>query len=121
MIFASISFADNTDIHSAKSLVSEVDKNQMRFDKNYKGKRILVEGFVGKIEAKGSDYTLSLFGEAVITNPFRYIECHFNADAEDSLLELNKGDSVKIEGLYNGKENFQIGSLVLLNCSVKKD
>lgn len=106
-------------LESAKFLISEIDKNQMRFDKNYKNKRIIVEGFVGKIEEKNGGYNLSLFGEQGIANPFKFIECRFSSEAEDSLLELDKGNLIKVEGDYKGKEQFQIGSIVLHDCAVK--
>ena len=102
----------------AIDLLSEIGKNQMRFDKKYKGKQITTAGFVGKIEERKGGYTLSLFGETGIVNPFSYIECRFKASEESKLLELNKGDTVRIKGMYKGKENFQIGALVLHNCTV---
>ena len=102
----------------ASYLISEVGKNHMRFDKNYKGKRITVEGFVGRIEEQKGKYVLALWGGERLTGPFDYIECRFNADAEDSLLEFDKGDVVKIEGSYKGKENFQVGAFILQNCTI---
>lgn len=105
-------------IENAKFLISEVDKNQMRFDKNYKDKRIIVEGFVGNIKEKNGGYTLWLYGESNPSSP-KFIECRFSLEAEDSLLELNKRDLVKIEGFYKGEEQFQLGSLVLHDCAVK--
>ena len=102
----------------AKELLSEIGKNEMRFDKKYKGRQITTSGFVGKIEEKKVGYTLSLFGENGLVNPFNHIECRFKASEEDKLLDLNKGDSVRIKGTYKGKESFQIGALVLHNCTI---
>lgn len=102
----------------AIELLSEVGKNQMRFDKRYKGKQITTSGFVGKIDENKGGYTLSLFGEQGLVNPFNHIECRFKASEEDKLLELNKGDTVKVKGMYKGKESFQIGALVLHNCTI---
>lgn len=103
----------------AVNLITEVSKNQMRFDKKYKGKQIATVGFVGKIDEKNGGYVLSLFGEQGLVNPFHYIECRFSISQEDKLLELNKGDRVLIRGTYKGKEAFQVGALVLHNCTVE--
>lgn len=102
----------------ARELLSEVDNNQMRFDKKYKGRQITTSGFVGKIEEDEGRYTLSLFGENGLVNPFNHIECRFKASEEDKLFDLNKGDSVRIKGTYKGNESFQIGALVLHNCTI---
>lgn len=102
----------------AKELLSEIGKNEMRFDKKYKGKQITTSGFVGKIEEKKGGYTLSLFGENGLVNPFNHIECRFKASEEDKLVDLDKGDSIRVKGTYKGKEAFQIGALVLHNCTI---
>lgn len=102
----------------AVTLISEVGKNQMRFDKKYKGKQIATVGFVGNIDEKNGGYVLALFGEEGLVNPFHYIECRFSASQEDRLLELDKGDRVLIKGTYKGKEAFHVGALVLHNCTV---
>lgn len=102
----------------ARELLSEVDNNQMRFDKKYKGRQITTSGFVGKIEEDEGRYTLSLFGENGLVNPFNHIECRFKASEEDKLFDLNKGDLVRIKGTYKGNESFQIGALVLHNCTI---
>ena len=99
-------------------LITEIGKNQMRFDKKYKGKQITTVGFAGNIEEKNSGYVLSLFGEQGLVNPFHYIECRFSVTEEDKLLELDKGDRVLIKGTYKGKETFQVGAMVLHSCTV---
>ena len=100
----------------ASDLITEVGKNQMRFDKKYKEKTITVSGFVGQIDEKQGKYALQLFGETGLANPFRYIECIFDPSQEDALMELNKGDSIILKGTYKGKQNFQIGALTLFEC-----
>jgi tetratricopeptide (TPR) repeat protein len=105
----------------AQTLVAEVQQNQLRFDKNYKGKKLTIEGYVGLVDAKNKGYTLQLFGtKESLANPFSTVECRFNASQEDTLLELNRGQVVKIQGTYRGKEQFQLGAFVLLNCKVIK-
>jgi hypothetical protein len=105
----------------AKNLVLEVEQNQMRFDKNYKGKSIITEGFVDDIEEEKGGYVLKVFGEqGNLRNPFKFIACHFAADHEDALLALNKGDTVKVKGTYKGKQQFQIGAIVLFECEIVK-
>ena len=102
----------------AKELLSEIGKNEMRFDKKYKGRQITTSGVVGKIEEKKGGYMLSLFGEQGLVNPFNYIECRFKVSEEDKLLDLNKGDTVRIKGTYRGQEAFQVGALILNNCTI---
>lgn len=102
----------------ASTLISEVRSNQMRFNKNYKGRQITALGFVGNIDEKKGGYTLSLFGTQGPDNPFSYIECRFPISEEGKLLELNRGDSVRIRGIYKGKEDFQVGAIVFHNCVV---
>ena len=105
---------------SAKFLISEIGKNQMRFDKHYKNKSIVFEGFVGDITEKNNQYILDCSGEIRRTRPFDYIECRFDLSEEDALIELNKGEIVKIEGFYKGKEQFQVGAIVLHDCKILK-
>jgi hypothetical protein len=105
----------------AKTLITEVQQNQLRFDKNYKGKRITVVGYVGVLDAQDNGYRLQLFGtNDPLANPFSVVDCRFNASQEDALLDLNKGQSVKIKGDYKGKQAFQLGAFMLFNCEVLK-
>lgn len=108
---------DSNETVTAKFLVSEIEKNQLRFDKKYKGKAITCEGIVGTIaELKDGGYRLQLCGERILPGPFDYVDCRFDQIHEGMLLELNKGDTVKIRGTYAGKQDFQIGKLTLFEC-----
>ena len=102
----------------AKTYIDEVQQNQMRFDKNYKGKALVIEGIVNTIEGKNGGYSLQVFGEKGDINPFSSIECIFGKSHEDALLDLNKGDKVSIKGTYNGKQQIQLGALVLFDCEI---
>ncbi|MBQ7241978.1 MAG: SEL1-like repeat protein [Firmicutes bacterium] len=102
---------------TAKFLVDEIEKNQLRFDKKYKGKAITCEGIVGTIaELKDGGYRLQLCGDRILPGPFDYVDCRFDQIHEGMLLELDKGDTVKIRGTYAGKQDFQIGKLTLFEC-----
>jgi tetratricopeptide (TPR) repeat protein len=104
----------------AKTVIAEVSQNQMRFDKNYKGNLIATEGFVGSIEDAGESYVLKLFGERSLLNSFDYIRCFIKRSQEDALLGLNKGDHVKIKGIYVGQQRGQAGAMVLYYCAIIK-
>ena len=105
----------------AKTLISEVSTNQMRFDKNHKGRIIKCVGYVQDIEGGRRDYTLNLYYDSFIPNPFEFIHCKFSKKNEAELLNLNKGDIVTVQGLYKGKQDFQIGSIILFDCQIIKN
>lgn len=108
---------DSNETVTAKFLVSEIEKNQLRFDKKYKGKAITCEGIVGTIaELKDGGYRLQLCGDIILPGPFDYVDCRFDQIHEGMLLGLDKGDTVKIRGTYAGKQDFQIGKLTLFEC-----
>jgi TPR repeat protein len=118
---SAVSKSEASKLIPAKNLITEVDQNQMRFDKNYKEKIITIEGFVDDIEEKKGTYVLKIYGERdALRNPFKFIECHFEKKHEDALLDLNKGDTVRVRGTYKGKQQFQLGSLVLFDCEIVK-
>lgn len=108
-------------VYDAKVLTTEVKKNQLRFDKQYKNKELLVRGFVEKVEQarnEGEGFVLQLV--PLQNTMFELIECKFTLDEEDSLLALDKGNEVIVRGTYKGKQDFQLGSFVLFNCKIKK-
>ena len=104
----------------AKKLINEVKNNQMRFDRNYKGKIIKCEGIVEVVDNTRKGYILHLSYDSFFPNPFDFINCHFSRKHEADLLNLNKGDTVTVQGLYNGKQDFQICALVLFDCQIIK-
>lgn len=111
----------NPSLNTAKDLISEAKANRMRFDKNFKSKHVRVSGYVGEIKPDRNAFTMLLFGEkGDLINPFDHIECHFSVSEEDELLDLNRGNSVTIIGMYKGKEDFEVGEFVLYDCKVVK-
>ena len=104
----------------AKTLIADVRNNQMRFDRTYKGKIIKCEGRVEGVESIRNGYKLNLYYDTFIPNPFEYIECRFSRNFEADLFNLNKGDTVQVQGLYKGKQDFQICALVLFDCLIVK-
>ena len=113
--FAFGAFAD--EMIPASSLISEVDNNQLRFDNNYTGKTITTEGFVGAINEVNGEYTLQLLGDQRAMTPLS-IQCIFDTSHKGTLLELNKGDAVQLSGKYKGKQQSQIGIIVLFECEI---
>jgi TPR repeat protein len=102
----------------AASLIAEANQNQMRFDRDYKGRVIETEGIVDEITEKRGKYFLKLYGEGRLASPFDYIGCYFAKPHERALLSLDKGDKVKIRGTYDGKQQFQVAALELLDCEI---
>ena len=106
-------------VREAKDLTTEVKKNQLRFDKQFKNKEISVRGLVDKVEqARNAQdgFVLHLVpaGNAI----FEFIECRFGLDHEDALLSLDKGNEVIVKGTYKGKQDFQVGAFALFNCKI---
>ena len=108
-------FISEKQVIPAQSLISESEKNKLRFDRNYRDKSITVSGYVGDIEEKGEGYVLELYGENGV-KPSRYVECLFAENQVDALLDLNKGDVFCVRGVYRGKQDSQPNLIVLFDC-----
>ena len=120
VMIACISSSSWAAVPLVKDLLKEAENNRIRFDKSYKGGSISVKGYVGSIEEiENSGYKLKLLGERGLYSPFYHIECQFRKAEERTLIKLNKGDVVIVEGTYLGKQNNQNSSIVLFNCTLK--
>ena len=100
------------------SIARDVGQNQVRFDQAHKGKKITVEGYVSDIEEVKGGYSLKLRGSTRFNSPFEYLELRFDAKHKNAILDLNKDDSVIVQGTYRGKQRYGIGTLTLFSCEV---
>lgn len=103
---------------SAGALVSEFKENPIRFDKNYTGQPITTEGTVVTIEEKNGYYVLRIAETAQRYTAGEFIECVFEKSHQNTLLELNQGDTVTLKGTYSGKQESQTGMVMLSNCEI---
>ncbi|MCL2146603.1 MAG: OB-fold putative lipoprotein [Synergistaceae bacterium] len=107
-------------VFSVDDLITEFEKNQLRFDRNYMKKNISVEGYIRSIEERQVEnykfFQLTILGAIGKFDSSHYIECHFDESEENALLDLNKGDIIVVNGTYDGKQYYQTGSLFLKNC-----
>ena len=101
---------------SAQTLITGITQNNLRFNKQYKGSQLNVSGYVGSLKERKDGYMLTLQGDK--GRPMPYIECRFDVSEEDKLLELNRGDEIRIEGIYRGNEELSHGVFVLYRCHV---
>lgn len=104
----------------AKVLIDEMNKNQLRFDKQFKNKPIVCEGFVGRIQEIRDGYALQIWDEEFLSGPFSYVDCRFTHAQENPLLALNKGELIRVIGSYKGRQDFQSGTFTLFECSIIK-
>jgi hypothetical protein len=95
---------------NAYSLFSEYEKNEIKANSMYKGKKIIL---VGKIKSVSCD----IFDEYYITmetgNHFQLVNAYFGSKWKDELVDLKKGETHTIVGFGAG---FFLGSPCLKNC-----
>lgn len=94
-------------------LLYEFGSNEVQANKKYKGKVVLVNGFVKKIEKKGSSYTISL-GDSV--SPSSVI---FSLDSLHNPTNIIENKKAKIKGLYVGFNHDELlGTDVIFTHSI---
>lgn len=99
------------------SLMLLKSENEMRFDKQYKGKTLLIEFIYGQnpvmdsiSENNNGYYSLTIWRNA---------GANFIFKNEDDLININKGDKIKLSGQYMGKEGGITN--IFINCELVKD
>ena len=96
---------------SAITLTEEYDANKVAADQKYKGNLLEI---MGTIDSIGKDILdtpyvilkgreLSLFG----------VQCMFSKDKESKLIELKKGQTLKVRGKLSGE---LIGNIIVRDC-----
>lgn len=94
------------------TLVSEYIKNQVRADKEFKGKTVITGGTIYDIKQINGVPFFDL--ESDTAN--EYVQCTFRDQKEiDKLVKLNQGDKVVVKGTVGGKPGF----VLLMNCEIE--
>jgi hypothetical protein len=99
---------------SAKKLYGAYDNNEVKADKQYKDKVVLVSGEITDIGVTfGQTYVVLSSGEEYSISG---VQCFFKDEDEISkVADLNKGDTIKVQGTVDGKSiNISVN-----NCSLK--
>lgn len=97
-------------------LLEEYKNNEVRADAKWKGKRLLVAGFVGDVK---KDITGNIY-VAIGTKKDGGLEvpraqCFFDKEHEEKAAALNKGDAVAVECDCEGL----MMNVIMKNCSFK--
>lgn len=89
-------------IVSAVDLAKEYEENEVRADKNYKGKMVEVKGTISSIGVSFNQTYVVLSSEKEFS--LTDIQCFFNDDSEiDKIADLNEGDIITVRGKVSGK------------------
>lgn len=93
----------------SKALFSEYKSNEVRADEKYKGRILIVSGYIDSIGKDIlDDMYITLKTEEVIFST----QCFFDKRHASALAKLNKGDFVKVRGLCKGK----LGNVLVKDC-----
>ena len=98
-----------------KQLYSEFEKNKVRAEENYNGKKIRLAGKIKSIDKDdlNDNYVVKLSLDSDVI--FSDILCRFSFDDSDQIKALNVGDSITIIG---DSPWMNISSVDLKNCIV---
>lgn len=97
-----------------EKIQKEYDDNEVRADKNFKGKLLIISGTVDKIQSGVKDEPFVVFKtKQMFQSPqARFIESEF-----DKVIELNKGGKISLVCIGAGEV---AGTPLLKNCKFKK-
>lgn len=98
---------------SAVKLLKEYDENEVKADAAYKGKTLIVAGKVNRV---GSYFDEPLAIQIEGAMSILDVICSCDEPQRASLANLNKGQTVKVKGVNQGKG---VG-IVLKNCELLK-
>lgn len=98
---------------SAVDLAKAYEDNEVNADKSYKGKTVLISGKISDIGVMAGQTFVVLSPEKdfAVTS----VQCFFKEKSEiDKIANLKKGDTVKIQGVVDGKSmNVGVNNCVL--------
>jgi len=100
----------NTITITAETLIEDYDDNEIRGNKKYKNKLIIIEGTV-------TDITEGMFGTLTIDLNYS-VHCTLNKSEKDRLLNISKGDRLEIKGKVNDSIFSTIG---ISDCKIIKN
>ena len=99
----------------ATDLIQAYGDNEVRADKEYKNKKIKITGVVDSIDTTLDQTSILLTDGAEFS--FTGVQCFFAEEYLDQIAELNKGDTITIEGKVDG---YVAGlNVVINNCAFK--
>ncbi len=91
---------------------AKFNDNEEAANQQYLGKVIEVSGTVENITVEeNGQLSITLSGDDMFG-----VSCKMNADSEQLVKKLNKGDGIVVKGLCSGK----LMDVVLVNCSLQK-
>ena len=98
---------------TAAELMAEYDANEVAADMKYRNKWVVITGEIGSIsEVLGRKYVSLAEGGLL---PVSRVHCHFENRHADQLVELRKGQEVRLRGNVDG---YDIGNVTISNCTV---
>ena len=99
---------------SAAALDAFYEENELAGDEKYKGKMLIVNGFVYSIESS----FVSLEGEGLMDVSGVY--CHYDRSQNSAVVKLREGHRIRIKGLVKGQDfmgGVDIDDCVILSSS----
>jgi len=96
-------------VSQAKALFAYYDENELRGDRDFKGKLLAVRGTIGEIN---SDILGTPYVALKTSSPLFCVQCMFKRGTEATLAELEPGRIVTIAGVCCGK----FGNVILEDC-----
>ena len=103
---------------SAKELINEYQKNEIKANDMFKGKRLRVTGYVAEFsQAEGMVFSDSYYIYIDYGNvyDFNNISCYLNDSSVEKAIELKKGDKIVIEGNCTG---FSFSNVKMSSCDI---
>ena len=101
-------------------ILTEARQNSLKFNRDYMGKQLIIEGYVGNIGEHISDETFLPDGYKMRLQPRpgegTWVGCIFSEENADILADLDFGAPIKIKGTFEGKGIVE--DVVLVDCEV---
>ncbi len=101
---------------TANELWLAFEENEIAAEQKYKGKTVRVTGIINDINSKGALTSANVLLN-VDKSYFGCVQCNFSSQNAAALANVNKGDSVTIEGVCGTIASF---NLIIRSCKVIK-
>lgn len=86
-------------MYSASTILSEYDANEVKADKQFRGKKIQVYGVVRDIKRNVLNNIYVTIQPSLIEDPLYGIHCFFDESDADIVAEIQQGDAIMLEGI----------------------
>lgn len=100
---------------SPEKLHQEYEKNEVRADKNFKGKKLIVSGVISKIQSGLRDEPSVVFKTK---KAFQSPQANFAKTAQDKVIDLDKGQEIHLVCVGGGEI---AGTPLLIDCLFSED